>query len=317
MAGFGRPPVVPPGRGMASREVYGLLPGRGPAGRGAGTSLDTNGLLPPGRGPSGRGAASSASTGAGAGTAAAAAAAAAAARTSGGTSSGISTGAGAGAAFLVVFFAGAAAAWAGNSSRRRRTTGGSIVEDAERTNSPMSWSLATRTLLSTPSSLASSYTRTLATALLLAGPGVCRPDRYRWGVLIAARSSRARRHRFLPSLELGVHHFGSRLGRCRLTVSPGAPAPGWCPAVPTGARPSGTLDAARRGRDTPVRGAAMRPGPASVLGRRGRPSRWKVPRRPRPATGRSWSPVPGTPHTCAWDATLRDLTGTSDRTREV
>ena len=40
------------------------------------------------------------------------------------------------------------------------------VEDAERTNSPSSWSLAMTTLLSTPISLASSYTRTLATSLL-------------------------------------------------------------------------------------------------------------------------------------------------------
>jgi hypothetical protein len=47
-----------------------------------------------------------------------------------------------------------------------RTTGASIVEDAERTNSPSSWSLAMTTLLSTPKSLASSYTRTLATSLL-------------------------------------------------------------------------------------------------------------------------------------------------------
>jgi len=37
-----------------------------------------------------------------------------------------------------------------------RTTGASTVEDAERTNSPRSWSLAITTLLSTPSSLASS-----------------------------------------------------------------------------------------------------------------------------------------------------------------
>jgi hypothetical protein len=37
-----------------------------------------------------------------------------------------------------------------------RTTGASIVEDADRTNSPISWSLAITTLLSTPNSLASS-----------------------------------------------------------------------------------------------------------------------------------------------------------------
>jgi hypothetical protein len=41
-------------------------------------------------------------------------------------------------------------------SRNRRTTGASIVEDAERTNSPISCSVPRRVLLSTPSSLASS-----------------------------------------------------------------------------------------------------------------------------------------------------------------
>lgn len=56
-----------------------------------------------------------------------------------------------------------------------RTTGASIVEDAERTNSPSSWSLAMTTLLSTPNSLASSYTRTLATSLLL-GPVTAGPS---------------------------------------------------------------------------------------------------------------------------------------------
>lgn len=48
-----------------------------------------------------------------------------------------------------------------------RTTGGSMVEDADRTNSPCSFRWASNALLSTPSSLASSYTRTLATLLLL------------------------------------------------------------------------------------------------------------------------------------------------------
>lgn len=62
-----------------------------------------------------------------------------------------------------------------NASVNLRTTGASIVEDAERTNSPSSWSLAMTTLLSTPNSLASSYTRTLATSLLL-GPGYAGPS---------------------------------------------------------------------------------------------------------------------------------------------
>jgi hypothetical protein len=46
--------------------------------------------------------------------------------------------------------------WLLNASWSRRTTGASIVEEADRTNSPMSWSLAITTLLSTPISLASS-----------------------------------------------------------------------------------------------------------------------------------------------------------------
>ena len=65
-------------------------------------------------------------------------------------------------------------AWAENASLSLRTTGASIVDDAERTNSPISWSLAITALLSTPNSFASSYTRTFATALPLLGPA--RPD---------------------------------------------------------------------------------------------------------------------------------------------
>ena len=53
-----------------------------------------------------------------------------------------------------------------NASLSLRTTGASIVEDAERTNSPISWSLTMTALLSTPNSFASSYTRTFATTLL-------------------------------------------------------------------------------------------------------------------------------------------------------
>jgi len=60
---------------------------------------------------------------------------------------------------------------AANASLSLRTTGASIVEDADRTNSPISWSLAMTALLSTPNSFASSYTRTFATALPLLGPG--------------------------------------------------------------------------------------------------------------------------------------------------
>lgn len=54
-----------------------------------------------------------------------------------------------------------------NDSRKRRATGGSTVEDADFTNSPCSLSLASSSLLVTPSSLANSCTRALpATALL-------------------------------------------------------------------------------------------------------------------------------------------------------
>jgi len=56
----------------------------------------------------------------------------------------------------------------GKASLSRRATGGSIVEDALLTNSPISLSLARTTLLSTPSSFASSCTRALpATGLLI------------------------------------------------------------------------------------------------------------------------------------------------------
>ena len=50
----------------------------------------------------------------------------------------------------------AEASSAGNVSRILRTTGGSMVEDADRTNSPCSFKWLSKILLSTPSSLASS-----------------------------------------------------------------------------------------------------------------------------------------------------------------
>jgi hypothetical protein len=65
------------------------------------------------------------------------------------------------AAFLAAgFFAAGAAAAAsfisGNFSINLRTTGASIVEEAERTNSPTSWSFARSSLLSKPKSFANS-----------------------------------------------------------------------------------------------------------------------------------------------------------------
>ncbi|MDQ1658296.1 MAG: hypothetical protein QOD41_3379 [Cryptosporangiaceae bacterium] len=63
----------------------------------------------------------------------------------------------------------------GNDSRSRRATGASTVEDADFTNSPSSLSLAKTTLLSTPSSFASSCTRALpATGLLIRGRAATR-----------------------------------------------------------------------------------------------------------------------------------------------
>ena len=60
-----------------------------------------------------------------------------------------------GAGFGVTAGAGAPAP-PGNDSFNLRMTGASTVEDADRTNSPSSASLASTTLLSTPNSLASS-----------------------------------------------------------------------------------------------------------------------------------------------------------------
>ncbi len=58
------------------------------------------------------------------------------------------------AAGLAAFLGGAA--FAGKASFNLRTTGASMVDDADRTNSPISSSLAMTALLSTPNSLASS-----------------------------------------------------------------------------------------------------------------------------------------------------------------
>jgi hypothetical protein len=73
----------------------------------------------------------------------------------------------------------ALAAWPANASLSLRTTGASIVEDADRTNSPISPSLAMTALLSTPNSLASSYTRTFATTLPASARAIraSQPDR--------------------------------------------------------------------------------------------------------------------------------------------
>ena len=106
-------------------------------------------------------------------------------------------------------------AWPANASLSRRTTGASIVEDADRTNSPISWSLAMTALLSTPNSFASSYTRTFATTLPLLGPEI--PD------LPAGRGSACSVRRqlvlFIAACSSGAH--------CNLSLlSPVPPAVG-------------------------------------------------------------------------------------------
>jgi hypothetical protein len=77
-------------------------------------------------------------------------------------------GGGLGVAFFATAFLGAAAlSLSPYSSLSRRSTGASTVDDADLTNSPMSFRVARTILLSTPSSFASSCTRTFATALPL------------------------------------------------------------------------------------------------------------------------------------------------------
>src|SRR6478736_6399479 len=184
-----------PGRAAASRErpmpwlgANGLLPGRGVAGRGA-----------PGRGapwpaPPSRAAGATGAAGA-LGDAGAAGAAGAAAFVAG---AGLVAG-----AFFAAAGASALGASVGNFSLYLRTTGVSIVELALLTYSPMPFRRSRRTLLVTPSSLASALTRTLDTFLLSRSVLCCADRRYSWGVLIAEYSSgahqRQTRFRFLLS----------------------------------------------------------------------------------------------------------------------
>src|SRR5699024_3088608 len=62
-------------------------------------------------------------------------------------------------------FPASAGAESAKASLTRRTTGASRVEEAERTNSPKSWSFSRTFLLVVPSSFASSWTRGFATVL--------------------------------------------------------------------------------------------------------------------------------------------------------
>ncbi len=186
--------------GAAGAGVTGLGagfgPGRGPEAAGAGEGVLLAGAAGV-TGVTGAGAAGAAGAGLGAGAPGFGAAGRAAAAGDGAAGEGAALrGAPGLAAVLPALPPGPCSA-----SVNLRTTGASIVEDAERTNSPSSWSLAMTTLLSTPNSLASSYTRTLAT-LLLCEVRLPPDRRYFMGVLIAYSSSAHRNLDLLPTREV-------------------------------------------------------------------------------------------------------------------
>lgn len=150
--GPGRAPGLAPGDGAAAVSAAGA-DAAGAAGAGAAASA--------GAGAEGAGAA-----GAGAAGAAAAGAEGAGAGAAGAGAAGAADGRGPG---VPAFSAGLDSGFdadAGKAPRSFLTTGASIVDEAERTNSPSSCSFATASFEVMPSSLASSCTRTLATFLL-------------------------------------------------------------------------------------------------------------------------------------------------------
>ncbi len=137
----------------------GRCPGVGLAGRAAGVAgcaLVVEVLAEAGSGAPGvdRGVAAGAGVGAGAAAGLAGAAELAAGAGVGLAAAGLGAAAGVGAGAAA--FSGALSPALLYCSRRRRTTGGSMVDEAERTNSPMSFSFDRTSLLSSPSSLASS-----------------------------------------------------------------------------------------------------------------------------------------------------------------
>lgn len=187
-----RSPSPPRPRGMPCEVANGLLPGRGPPGRGAeepwpeppwraaGAGVSALGAgRAPGFAPIDGAAAAGAGDAGAAGACAAGAAGAAGAAAAGACAAGAGALGAAGPGDGVEGRAGAAGAdaWgatagaaclaaSGKALRSLRTTGASIVDEAERTNSPSSCSFVTASLEVIPSSLASSCTRTLATFLL-------------------------------------------------------------------------------------------------------------------------------------------------------
>lgn len=244
--------MAPAGRGACCCCGAAGCAGAGAENSAAGTGVTGAGFTGAGLGP-GRGPADGAEAAAGALLSGASAAAGLAAGTPGFGAAGRAAAAGEGAAGFTGAALRGAPGFAADlpaalppgpcsASVNLRTTGASIVEDAERTNSPSSWSLAMTTLLSTPNSLASSYTRTLATSLLL-GPGYRRTVATSWAyssrthrVLIAI-STYFQLARYLtargpvPFNFLRCHPFDEPLYRGGVERPLGLEGPRECPAA--------------------------------------------------------------------------------------
>ena len=142
----------------------------------------------------------------------------------------------------------------GNFSLYLRTTGVSIVELALLTYSPMPFRRSRRTLLVTPSSLASALTRTLDTFLLSRSVLCCADRRYSWGVLIAEYSSGAhqRQTRFRFLLSDG--------GSCSCSLTQSATAVWSGGVLQRSARPNARRRTARSRHETTGCSEAPRPG---------------------------------------------------------
>src|SRR5699024_891007 len=181
------PPPRGPGRGavVSCLAWKGLLPGRAAPGFGAafGPGFGAAGFaagfgvagFASGSGSTGCGSAGLGSAGFAAGFGAFSSGASACGSGFGAAAFGSSAGALAGLAFGAAGLAGcgfaagfgfSSGAAFSNSARRRFTTGGSIVEEAEDTNSPISSSLLSASREGIPSCLATSWTRNFATILL-------------------------------------------------------------------------------------------------------------------------------------------------------
>ncbi len=175
-----------------------------------------------------------------------------------------------------------------------RTTGASIVEDAERTNSPISLSLAITALLSTPNSLASSYTRTFATTLPLLGPAIRAISRSGQRVLRPASACAVHRRMLIGrSSQISAFfrsHQPTATANCRSAarasrrLPPGIPRPCHPAARPGGEVPASKPCGAGLVPSMPGSGAGMHPGQVAARQRR---ERSRLRRRPS-GSARAW-----------------------------